>query len=224
MKFEGERRNRLVDIKWPLGIHEMAGLYPGTMAVIAGTPNSGKTALCLQMVRMNMDKWPVYYFSSEMVSEEMEDRVWLFGENPNDWNWHPFERNVNFADVIEPNALNIVDYLELSDDFYKVNKYLTDIVNKLDKGVAIVALQKNWSQKRKDGSGIIDLARGGVGSIEKPRLYISMDRAEGSILGTLKLSKVKIPVDPRNPTGGLQCTYKTPGGYRIEQFGEWGYG
>jgi len=60
-----------------------------------------------------------------------------------DWNFTAEERSSNFADVIRPNCINIIDYMELSGDFYMVAEYLRQLHDKLDGGIAIVALQKD---------------------------------------------------------------------------------
>jgi hypothetical protein len=46
-----------------------------------------------------------------------------------------WEKTNSFIDVIRPDTINIIDYLELDDTFYKVAGILKDIHNKTKKGV-----------------------------------------------------------------------------------------
>jgi hypothetical protein len=68
--------------------------------------------------------------------------------------------------------------MELTTELYMVNDYLSAIQHKLDKGIAIVGLQK------KRGADV-DLGRGAEFSLEKPRIYLSMDN------GQIKIVKAK---------------------------------
>ena len=84
-----------------------------------------------------------------------------------DWCFYPMERNENFADVIQPGKgkINIIDFLELYDNFYEISGKLADIHKKLNGAIAIVALQKNPGN---------DFGLGGYRSLEKPRLALAV--------------------------------------------------
>jgi hypothetical protein len=68
--------------------------------------------------------------------------------------------------VIKPNGLNIIDFLEITADFFLIAEQIRKIHDRLDKGVAIICLQK------KTGA---ELGRGAEFSLEKPRIYFSLD-------------------------------------------------
>ena len=164
----------VLDLKWPFGLERLANLFPGNIIVVAGAPNAGKTALLLNLIRLNMTKHQITYFSSEMGPEELKLRLRNFEDlSPDDWNFGAYDRSSNFADVIQPNAVNIIDYLEVTTDFYKVGGEIKAIHDKLDKGLAVIALQK------KRGA---ELGRGAEFSLEKPRLYLSMDDGELKVI------------------------------------------
>ena len=154
------------EITLPLGLSDHFKAYPKNIIVFAGDQDAGKTALLLNFVKDNMHRHEIYYFSSEMGASELRTRLQLF---PNltlqDWKFHPKEKASNFVDVIEPDAINVIDYLEIDDKFYQVSGMLRAIHEKLEKGIAIIALQKT------PGS---DIGRGGSFSVEKPRLYVSV--------------------------------------------------
>jgi hypothetical protein len=174
-------------IKWPFGLEYLVNIYPKNVIIIAGSPNAGKTCFLLNTVRQNMFNHPrIEYFSSEMGAEEMKLRLSKFDNiDINEWKFFPRERASNFADAVVPDALNIIDYLEITKDFYEVGGEIKSIFDRLGKGIAIIAIQKKTGQ---------DVGRGGEFTLEKPRLYLSMDG------GSLKILKAKNWAQPgHNP-------------------------
>lgn len=161
-----------LDIKYPFGLEHYYNTYPGNIIVVGGSPDAGKTAFLLNIIRMNQDKFSIFYQSSEMGKDELQNRLGNFdGVDLAQWNFTAEERSSNFADVIRPDCVNIIDYMELSgDDFPFVAEYLRQIHDKLKGGIAIVAIQKDPNK---------DLPRGGIGALEKPRLVLLMDSGEG---------------------------------------------
>ena len=90
-------------ISWPFGLEERVQIMPGNICVVAGCANSGKTGFLLNVVKMNMNRHKVFYFSSEMGAGELKKRLMLFDDIAlKDWRFQPKERNSDFADVIEP--------------------------------------------------------------------------------------------------------------------------
>lgn len=161
------------DLKMPLGLHDEMYIFPGNIIVVAGSPNSGKTAFVMNIVKMNMDK-DIRYFNSEMGKEELKSRLLMFDDiGIDDWNAKFYNRNSGFSDVIVPDSLNIIDFLEVTTDFFLIAEEIRKIHDKLDKGVAVICLQK------KIGA---ELGRGAEFSLEKPRLYLSIDFQELKII------------------------------------------
>lgn len=195
----------------PLGIGDFVKIMPKNLIVVAGSPDSGKTALLLNMVRSNMSlyKNKINYFSSEMSTNEMKGRLANFDLPLNAWNFKAFNRCGNFADVIRPDEINIIDFLELHDEFWKVGGMLKDIYEKLDKGIAVIALQK------KRGANV---GKGGDVTLEKPRLYLSMEG--GKICIEKGKNWRRSEVNPNN----LQCEFKLVKGCKfIMSAGGWNY-
>jgi hypothetical protein len=191
------------ELTLPLGINSLVRLQPKNIIVVAGTPNSGKTAFLLNIVKDNLEKHLIEYLSSEMGAQEMRSRLEKFGLPWSYWKkFMPKERSSNFADVINPNAVNIIDFLEVHEDFWIVGKYLKEIYDKLDNGVAIVALQKATGK---------EMGRGGVGTLEKPRLYLAM---EGNKIAIVKAKNWRSENNPN----GLERYFKLVQGCKfIEQ-------
>lgn len=192
----------------PLGIDRLVDIYPGNIVIVAGASNSGKTAFCLNVVKDNMLAHRVLYFNSEMGSTELRLRLSLFeGVRMEDWKFESFERSHGFADVIDPDSLNIVDFLEVNDEFYKVGSWINRIHEKLKKGVAVVCLQKA------PGAA---LGRGASFGTEKPRLYVNLDQGEA------KMVKVKNWKGATNPNGRV-LAFKLVNGSQFIPQGDWHY-
>jgi hypothetical protein len=113
------------DIEWPFYIP--CRLYPGNVVICAGEPDSGKTSFFLNVVKLNMNKQEIHYFNCEMGAVEFGERLDLF-ENieRTEWKFKAYERSADFADVIAPQGLNIVDYLD-DQDAYTVKDKIKDI-------------------------------------------------------------------------------------------------
>ncbi len=177
-----------LDVQYPLGIESLVNTMSKNIIIVAGASDAGKTAFLLRFVQMNMKNHKINYYSSEMGANELKSRLSKF----DDCSLHDFakyakwkERVGNFSDVMNPDQINIIDFLEMHDDFYKVGAFIKEIFDKLNKGIAIIAIQKNAGN---------DYALGGQRSIEKARLYLSMDS------GRMKIVKGKNWKDPdKNP-------------------------
>lgn len=174
-----------LSIRWPFQIENLVRILPKNIIVVAGETDAGKTAFLLNFVKMNMHQHEISYFSSEMGEDEMRDRISNFDLPFDQWRFKTYEKSDNFADVIRPDGVNIIDYIEMSTDFYKISGYIKDIFDKLKNGIAIIALQKNPK---------IDYGLGGMRSAEKARLYLSLEP------GRCKIVKAKNWVDhTKNP-------------------------
>ena len=185
--------NETIDFKYPLGIEKYVLTLPKNIIVIAGVPNSGKTAFLLNCVSLNMNKFDIHYFSSEMGSYEFKSRLSKFDLPLSKWKFHAKERVSDFASVLKPDAINIVDFLEMTSDFFLVAQYLREIHEKLNKGIALVAIQKN------PGS---DVGLGGYRGMEKPRLYLNLEP------GRAKIVKAKNWVHSEINPNGLEISFK----------------
>ena len=223
-------------VSLPLGLHKLVKIMPRNIIVFAGEPNSGKTALLLATVHENLCRNggmcsepskihsqnppstsvpsnSIYYFSSEMGGSEFRERLSLFKSSPpGGWNFKAYERSGNFHHVIQPDAVNIIDYLEVHEDFYKIGGYLRQIHDCLRNGVALVALQKN----RGAAWGL-----GGMRGLEKPRLYVTLEegRSGEKIARIIKAKNYRSD----NPNGKAK-RFRLIDGHQPVDITEWGYG
>jgi hypothetical protein len=197
-----------MDILYPLGIERLVVTYPSNIIIIAGASNSGKTTFALDFARLNCKKYKINYFNSEMGEGELKMRLNLYqNATIDDWRKITFyERSNNFDDVIKPDQINIIDYLEVLNDFWMVGEQIKAIHSKLTTGIAVIAIQKTKNT---------ELGRGGTFGTEKPRLYLSMD------YGKIKIVKAKNWRTNENPNGMVN-EFNIAGGWKfLEKEGGW---
>jgi hypothetical protein len=198
---------------FPFNIQEFVKILPKNIIVVAGEPNAGKTGFLLNIALENQAYHETHYFSSEMGALETKERLGKFNHPLHAWSAKFWERSSDFADVIRPDALNIIDFLEIHTNFWEMGALMKAIHDRLNKGVAVIAIQKNPTRKTKDGmTGEVGL--GGFRGLEKPRLYLTMSNH------TLKIVKGKNWRGTTNPNG-LQINFKLAQGCHFRPQGGW---
>lgn len=187
----------------PFKMHDLVGLLPGNIVIVAGEPNAGKTALMLNIIKANRHKFNVHYFNSEMGGGELKNRLSKFEDiGLGDWKFNAYSRDDNFADVIfqGPKNLNIVDFLEVHDNFYLVGEKIKQIHSALNGAIAIIALQRN------SGS---EFGLGGQRTMEKARLVMNVSP------GKLKITKAKNFIRPDVNPNGMEIKFKLVQGCKL---------
>ena len=184
-----------IDIKMPLGEHELVEIMPGNIILLAGEPNSGKTSWLFNFVKLNMHKFDIRYLNSEMSPEELRKRLENFDDvKITGWKWDIYNCNGDFDKHIKPGKgnINVIDYLEIYSDFWEIGRFINDIHKKLDGAIAVVAIQKNPGTT----TGL-----GGFRTLEKPRLALAISH------GRMDIVKAKNWATPDNPNGKY-CEFK----------------
>ena len=187
----------------PMGLHNLVKIMSGNIIIVAGESNAGKTAFMLNIIRSNMNKFNIHYFNSEMGGGELRSRLAKFEDiGINEWKFNAYSRSSDFADVVftGENSINIIDFLEVHDDFYLVGEKITQIHKALKGGVAIIAIQKN------KGS---EFAVGGNRTMEKARLVVNVEP------GKFKITKAKNFVKPNVNPNGMKCEWKLVQGHNF---------
>jgi len=198
---------KALDLALPLGLNDYVYTLPKAIIGVAGFPSAGKTAFCLETIKKNMYNWNTLYLCSDLGPEEIKSRLEKHEDVPGDgWNFEAIERTGNFADAIDPNGLNIVDYVRL-DEVWRVAAVMESIWNKLQNGVAIVCIQKSWGRV---------LGRGKEWSLEKARLYLSMDPGKVRVI---KCKNFHHGIDPV----GYARYFDLLDGWKFELLGPWKY-
>lgn len=148
---------------------------PKGIVLVAGVSNEGKTAFVMNILVLNMDKYPCTYFTNELTEIGLKRRFRGFEDwcNLVNGDGNPKFRAIlrydNYQDVVDPDGLNIIDYLDVNaeGEYYKLVPYIKQIQKKLRKGIAVIALQK--PPGRSDAFGGSNL-RGAAS------LYLSIDK------------------------------------------------
>ena len=208
--------NEPLNIEWPLRVQDWAQVYPGNVVVVAGESQAGKTAYLMRLAAINAGKgMDINYLNSEMADQELRKRIELFEDIPLEI-WEKigfFERVDNFADVIQPNAINIVDYLEETNEPFKVANYITQMFKALKSGIVVVAIQKPTGR---------DWGRGGEATAALARLYLSIfyHQRKDDTPNRLKIVKGKAWATSENPDGKMQ-RFKLVKGSQFIPIGPW---
>lgn len=194
-------------IQWPFGIHEKVYILPKSIAVIAGQTNAGKTAFALNFAYLNRNISKLRYLTSEMGCQEIRDRVSKMDVPVENWNQIEFiERSSQFQDLVLPDGITIIDYMEKAENFYEIAKDIKNIFDRLKAGFCLIAIQKKAGQ---------DFGRGGDFSAEKARLYLSMSP------GKLKIIKAKNWLKSDVNPNGLECDFNLVNGIKFIQKSGW---
>jgi hypothetical protein len=207
------RKQANLKITLPLNLNRYVNIPAGSVIGVAGYTSAGKTAFLLEIASLNVlsQDLPVYHWFNEMSEDRMlkrledyPDLVTELGRKFKAVKQTDFE----FYDVIEPDAINIIDYLDLdgegeNNQVYMIGAVIKKLQQRLGKGIVIFALQK------KEAS---DMGYGGVYSAKLSNLYLSLDtvkQEDTRMIGKCKIVKAK-DWDEVNPVG-LYCNYYTGG-------------
>lgn len=208
-QLSGAEKPAFLDIKLPLNIHKLTQIPPGSVVGVAGFVSSGKTSFLLEAAELNAlsQPMPVYYWYNEMSESRMiircEDFPLLI-EAQEQGKFFPVKQDdFEFADVIEPDAINLIDYLDRDDELYLIGRDIKQLQARLYKGIIVFAQQKQADKK---------FGYGGLPSAKLSNLYIILDKIKeeyASLRGKAEIIKCK-DWEKNNPVG-MFCEYYTGG-------------
>ena len=198
-----------IDLWQPLGLSDIAGIQTGNVVVYAGVKDSGKTTFLMNIAKENRHKYQVHYFTSEMSAGEFKMRAAKYKDIAvTQWhNFNLYERVRDFQDVIRPGEgnLNIIDFLEVTDQFWLISKDMQKIHEQLKGALAVIAIQKDPGRS---------LGRGASFSLEKARLYVTLDYGKAKIVSCKNwLEDNPLGNSPR----GYECRYSIFNGSEIRK-------
>jgi hypothetical protein len=199
-----------LSLTWPLGLERLIRVNTGNVIIIGGSTDAGKTILLLDFIMRNMDGHRIRCINWEMDEAELYQRLLLL-EKHYEIPANSFYEKVEFLDwycdaldtesmdglihLIDPDKVNIVDYLTANKDFFSIGGVLERIHNKLRNGAALVALQKDPGAELPYGKGHTQ---------KVSRVALTMDPApdKGPNCTHLRFTKAKGSVNPSiKPTG-----------------------
>ncbi len=199
------------EIDLPLGLSDYCETMPGDLIVFAGTPNAGKSTIMFDVIRRNMDRHPIYYFSSELNKYAIHKRLKKDMYIPvSDWKFKFSSDFQNIVDCVQPKGITILDYIEeTGGEYYKIPSIMAQIHSKLKGGVCIAALQKH-SKKEYGAGGELTLA--------KPNLYCTIDADYPYT--KMVIRKCKNFATEENPNG-FERRFKIVSGIKLITEGLW---
>ena len=200
INWEVANPDNIIPLLFPFGEHEFVKIFPKSIIIVAGSKQAGKTEYLYEFIKLNKDKYIIDLYNSETGAEQMKERFDSLGITASP-NFNVYERYDNYSDVIIPDHISVIDYLDMNSEVYLVGAEIDAIFRKLT-GVAVIGLQKPPPRVTyfKGVKKVVerDLAYGGGFTAKRAILYITM----GS--NKLKLLHVKSPkqkkVNPQNMT------------------------
>jgi hypothetical protein len=214
-----ENRTPPLDIWLPFGLHEKVVIIRGSLIIVAGVSNSGKSAFFLNFVEQNMNKHNIRYVSSEWSNEERDIQLEDFGVDIDEWDdkidfYAKKDVTSSFDNYIDPEKINIIDYYEKYDNYGEIPGDIRDIADKLTTGVAIVAMQKKAGMTH---------GYGGEGTVNRSQLYINIDRNEVDPRKRIvTIRKLKNATDRKYSIEHLSCEFEFNDKGRIVEQTGWG--
>ena len=200
MDFKHHNPAGFFDIKYPFGLERYVKTPRRSIIVFGGSPQAGKTAIAHNLINLNWQTQKVVLFDSENSEAELYERLSVF---PTFQSWPDDlirSRSANFADVIVPDALNIIDYLEAPENIWEIRTLLREIRDKLTTGICVAMLQKPEGR---------DLPYGKDWAKQLPRLVMSMEK------GVLKILKAKSWANREVNPDGLRFSFKLVNGEKF---------
>jgi hypothetical protein len=190
-----------IEINWPkahgefdrsaFGFDGHVVIRPADLIVVAGLSNWGKSTFCRNFLWENMDKHPCQMMLSEYAPGRFKSVVSRMKWNtPLNTESKPkfslIERHEDWKYAVEPEGINIIDWISLSTDFYLIRQIMEGIQETLRGGIALIVLQKREGR---------DLGEGGGMTEDRASVYFNIDQ------GVLTVRKVKEAKGGVNPTG-----------------------
>jgi len=211
MDWQGADPSNVWDIILPFNLQKYVKIPPKGVIIIAGSSNAGKTGWMYNVITKNMYKHEIWLWNSETSLEVMKERFDLFEEDiPNPPPFHTNERFDNFADIIKPDAFNVIDYVDSDSDYYNSVAEISKIYRVLKGGIAVIGLQKKSNTKDKWGNITeYDVGYGGEPTLKRASLYIALNP------GKLKIVKGKSWVNRQLNPNGMRWTHKLVDGCKF---------
>jgi hypothetical protein len=207
------RESPQINMWLPFGLSKYVRIQPKNVIVVAGETNSGKTRMLFNLMHMNIGRHKFRYMTSEMTANEINDRIENLGGSKESWTESVefIERGRDYHDAIVSDGINIIDFLEVHDNFSAVGIEIKKIFEALKSGIVFIALQKRTGEL---------FGRGGEFTLEKARLGMSLfthGRLPTGIIGSVKITKAKNFIPGKNPEG-MEQFYSLTQGYIYDNY------
>ena len=189
-------------------------IRPADLIVVAGVSNKGKSTFARNFLWENMDNFPCRMMVNEYAPGRFKSVVarmdWYSPMN-SDGNpkFELIERHEEWQYAIEPDYVNIVDWINLKDNFYEIGRIMEGIQERLRGGICMIVLQKGEGK---------DLGRGGDFSRDLASFYVSIDSGRLTVVKAKETAKYYLDgrsygfeiVDSGAGFAGIQEVVKCP--------------
>jgi hypothetical protein len=203
INWQGANSENILPVKWPFELEKYCAIYPKNVVIVAGSKQEGKSTFLYNFIKLNMNTYQIDLFSNETGPEQMKDRFTDLGIPPD----APFtvkERYDNFADVIHPNHISVIDYLDMNSEFYLAGTEIDAIFRKTESMVVIgMQIPPPTTTFVKGVKHVIDrdYAYGGGTTAKRAFIYISMSSHR------LKIKHAKKPAQPKVNPANMTWSY-----------------
>jgi hypothetical protein len=211
IKFDEVETSAVIPLVLPFEISSYVEIYQKNVVLVAGESNAGKTCFLYNVAANNMYIMETVFFTNnEATPQEIAKRIKPLGI-PIPPPFKIYERYDNYADVIVPDALNIIDYLDMNSEVYLAGDEIERVHQKLRKGIAVIGMQLpppvktlfRGVEKIQHRS----LAYGGAFTIKKPVLYLNLWCNGGQNQGICRIEKAKNRAQPRVDPNNMMWKY-----------------
>lgn len=170
-------------------------IRPADLIVIAGVSNKGKSVFCRNLLWENMDNHSCLMMVNEYAPGRFKSVTGRMNWNsPLNGNGEPkfklVERHEDWKYAVDPDGVNIIDWISLADKFWQIRDIMEGIQNALRGGIAVIVLQKRTFK---------ELGEGGGASEDRATLYLNID---SSVL-TVRKAKEFRGLDPNGWSYGF---------------------
>jgi hypothetical protein len=212
-----------LDIHLPLEIGREIRVFPKNLLVAGAVTNSCKTTLAMTLARMNMDIHQITYINSEMSDEELAGKLQDF-ERAYGIPSETFYQKVYFAycgcnaldksdmnrltALLDPNGINIIDYIKIHDKFYMIGECLEKIHARLNRGIAVIFFQKDPDAAHLLGKSFPE-------HLARVVMMIDIDQKTG--LRCLQFTKVKFPARKGDRPETRKIWFSVKDGVKLER-------
>lgn len=175
-------------------------IAPGSVIVVAGQTNAGKSCFARNIVWDNMDthkiRMQVSQTSAAAFARYAANMTWADPMiDPDTPKFELIERYEDFQDLIVPGWLNIVDWLDADKiEYYKIGMLIKAMQTKVEDGVLVVMIQKNSNSQFGDG---------GEKSAKWADLYLTMSYNREKNFSRLNIEKAKEWTGKHDPNGKI---------------------
>ena len=152
------------------GFDDLIGVHGGDLITIAGVSNAGKSAICKNILAENIDLFPRPVLMGNEYTNANGTPSLKFARSMNQIDWVEWMNGTgskfdlipvrsDWEDYIRADTLNIIDWINLTDNFFQIGKVLEDIKTRVGNGVVVAVVQKDEDKTLGRGAGFTrDLA------------------------------------------------------------------